>query len=266
MSRFHILTPSWTSGATATSNSTATADTDADNLLRVQHSRKYRAATDSNVRVTLNAGTAKPFDTVYLGYHNGSATGQVTITAHASTGALFTTPSFSYGPVNMRFSGDLSSFLEYDSWINVGSMQTYQYIGIEIDDASNTAGYSQAGVVVVGQDFEPGIGADLGWQIGYVDPSEPRRALSGEAIVRPKRSYKTWEGTFPMQANSDAMRFYTINQVYGSKIPGVIKWDSYDVNYEQNFIIYGHLQWNRGPISYVNGEPYWEVQMSIEEV
>ena len=127
MSRFHILTPSWTSGAVATSNGAATSDVDADNLLKVQHTRKYRADTDTGVQITLDATETRPFNTVFLGYHNGSATATITITAHASTGALFTSPSFTYGPASMRFSGDLSAYLEYDTWVNVGSTQSYRY-------------------------------------------------------------------------------------------------------------------------------------------
>lgn len=267
MSRHHILTPSWTSGAVATSNGSVTPDVDADNLLKVQHTRKFRSSAASNVQITLDALTAKPFDTVFLGYHNGIAADQVTITANASTGTLFSAPSFSFGPTSMTFAGDLSAYLEHDIWINVGGTQTYRYIGIEIDAPTNPDAYVEAGVVVVGEDFEPDIGMDLGWKFGMEDPSDMRRTLSGEAIVRAKRSYKTLSGTFPRQGNTDAMRFFQTNYIYGRKIPVVAKWDPYTSGLEQAFIIYGHIQWpNGGPLTHVHGDPLWDVEFAIEEV
>ena len=267
MSKTHFLTPSWTSGATATSNGSAIADTAADRLLQVDPSRKFVSASSTNIRLTFDAGVAKPFDHVFIGAHNGIAADQVTITAHASTGALFTTPSFSYGPVSAVFAGDLSPFVERDIMINVGANPEFRYLGIEIDAPSNPDGYFQAGVVIVGEEFEPGIGPDLGWKTGWADPTEIMRSLNGIAIARAKRKYKVWNGTFPKQTFLDAVRFMAINLVYGNSIPCVRWWEPPVAGYQQYFIDYCLLKWpDGGAFEYANKAGLFDVGLETEGV
>ena len=265
MSRSHVLTPSWTSAATATSNGAATAATDADNLFKTDHTKKFKSNANTNVRITLSAPEARPANAIYLGYTNVTSAGQVTITMNASTGTLYTAPSFTHGPVTGVFAGDLSPFTAYDILIPLPSTQTYRYIGIEIDDPTNP-NTIEAGVAIAGVDFEPKIGAEQGWGIGAVDPSDQKRTLSGIGYVRAKRKFKAWEGTFPKQDNTDGMRWLGINYVYGSSIPVLAWWEPWDTGFQQYFTIYGHLQWPRKPVRYVHSEPRWDVEVSIEEV
>jgi len=267
MSKHHFLTPSWTSGASATSNGAATADTDADKLLQVQTSRKFRSDSDTGIRITLDAGSAKPFDTVALIAHNGVSTDTVTITAHTSTTGLFTTPAFSFGPASAVFTGDLSAFIERDIIIPVGGTQTYRYIGIEINAASNPDNYFEAGVVIVGEDFEPDIGMEPGWNIGWNDPSEQQRSLNGEAVVRAKRKYRVGSGNFPKQVFTDAIRWLTINMVYGSSIPVLKWWEPPVSGYQQHFVEYSHLQWpSGGALQFVNKDGLFDVKVEAEGV
>lgn len=271
MSGFHILPPSWTSGASITSNSEASPLVSATNLLFVQPSRKWRSNGLGTLRLTIDAGTAKSWDTVALLYHNGSATGTIQIFAGSNSGTLFTAPSYSSAVKNLRFPGDLGVFLDYHTWLYEGSIRSHRYIGLQILDGINPDGYIQAGVVVVGVKFEPRIGPDLGAQTGRDDPSEMIRLLNGEAIVRPKRGFGVGNFDFPMQSPADTIRWREIHHTYGQKIPMVYKWDpiptQIDGSYQQHTFYYGYAQWrNGGPITYSNGHGFNDVEMGLVEV
>lgn len=265
MSGFHILTPSWTSGATATSTSNATPEVAASNLLQVQPSRKWRSAALGTLRVTLDAGTAKDWNALSLLYHNGfSGTGQIfsaNILANLFTTPLYTSPTFP-----LRFLGDLSPFFEYHTWYVDPQIRNSRFIGLQILDASNPDGFFQAGVVVVGVVFTPKLGADLGGRSGRDDPSSAMRLLNGEAVVRPKRGMDVGSWMFPKQDILDTIRWREINRLYGSKIPMVMKWDPIVGDYAQHTFYYGRAQWRSGgPIVFANGRGLYDVEVGIEE-
>lgn len=279
MSGFHVLTPSWTAGSTATSNSTAAADLTAANLLRVQPSWFYRSAGltvgADPIRITIDAGEAKPWDTVALLYNNGY-TGTIRIKSNNSTGTLYSSPSYdsnSAGTFNLAFPGDLSGFPDRQTWVHVPTIQTHRYIGIEISDTDNPDGYFEAGVVMSGILFTPTRGADIGSGIGYDDPSVAVELVSGETIVRPKRSKAVGRFLLPNQTREDAEVWRHLNYVYGSKIPVIFKWDPLDtLLYQQGRLIYGFMSFRSGGAviySHATGNTpggLHDVEVSIREV
>lgn len=270
MGNWHLLTPDWTSGATASSNSDASSTTTAVNLLKVQQSVKWRSAVLTSLQVTLDAGSAVAWDTLALLYHNGTSSGTIRVTSNASTGTLFSSPSYDSTALGLTFSGDLSSFAENHSWLAVGSTQTYRYIGIEINDATNPDGYFEAGVVMAGELWTPPMGPDLGASFGRNDPSEEVNLVNGETIKRPKRGRDVATWTFPKQSAAQVYgNWLPIHRLYGSKIPVVAKWDPLVANYEQHGLWYGYAQWrDNGPVTFVNGtnNGFYDVEMGIAEV
>ncbi len=266
MSGFHILTPSWTAGATVTASSEATPVVGAMNLLATQPSRKWRSAGLGTLQLTLDAGESKPWDTVALLYHNGFD-GTMRATGDDVPGDLFASPIYSSEQVPLRFLGDLSSFSEYQTWFYAGTQQNTRYVGIEIVDNNNPDGYFQSGVVMVGNRFTPKIGAELGARFGRDDPSIRIRLLNGESVVRPKRGYDVGTWKFPKQDQTDHIRWLEIHRVYGSKFPVIFKWDPLEGNFEQHTFYYGHMIWRSGgPFSYVTADPRYDVEVGIEEV
>lgn len=271
MSGFHILPPSWSSGATITANSEASGLVSASNLLFIQPSRKWRSNGLGTLQLTIDAGTAKSWDTVALLHHNGSPAGTIQIFAGDNAGTLFSAPSYTSAVKDMRFPGDLSVFLDYHAWLYEGSVRSHRYIGLQILDGTNPAGYIEAGVVVVGVKFMPGIGPEIGAKTGRDDPSSMIRLLNGEAIVRPKRGQDVGSFTFPMQSPSETIRWREIHRTYGQKIPMVYKWDpiptQVDGSYQQHTFYYGYAQWRSGgPITYSNGHGLNEVELGLVEV
>jgi len=268
MSGFHILPPSWTSGATASANSQANASVAASNLLFVQPSRKWQSLALGTLRVTLDAGSSKSWDTVSLLRHNGF-NGTLQIMATDTLANLFTTPSYTSSTFPLRFPGDLTPFLEYDTWTYHSSVRTHRYIGLQIIDSSNPAGFFRAGVVMVGVKFMPGLGPELGARSGRDDPSMAIRLLNGEAVVRPKRGIDVGTFMFPMQSPTEVIRWRQIHRIYGSKIPMTYKWDPIPITQqtEQYTFYYGYAKWRSGgPITYTNGHGMSDVEMAIEEV
>ena len=267
MSGTHILTPFWTTGATASANSEASAtNTPASNLLIQQHSRKWRSNGLSTMQITLDATEARAFDTVFFGYHNGTSSGTIRITGNASTGTLFSSPTFDNGAVQFTFTGDLSAFSENHSWIQFAS-QTFRYIGIEISDATNPDGYVQAGVVMVGQDFEPTIGADLGSRFGGQQQSSEVELVNGEVIVRSKRHRNGMSLRFPKQREVDAMTWDGIRNVYSGHTPVVVKWDHpLTTTFQQHTIIYGRFDWGDDPFELSTSKWHFDFDVAIREV
>lgn len=269
MSGFDLLPPGWTSGASVIASSQASASTPGSNLLHVQPSRKWRSLGLGPHRLTFNGGSVKSWDTVALLRHNGSATGTIQVFAAAAEADVFTTPDYVSGTFPLVFSGDLSAFLEYDSWFYAGAVRNHQFIGIEILDASNPDGFFQCGVAMIGVKFTPGIGPDLGARTGRDDPSSVVRLLNGEAIVRPKRGMDVGTWNFPMQTPTETIRWREINRIYGSKIPMVFKWEPNPTGAltQQYTFFYGYAQWRSGgPIVYSNGHGFNDVELSFEEV
>jgi len=268
MSGFHILPPSWTAGAAATSPSQANVNVAASNLLFIQPSRKWQSAALGTLRVTLDGGSSKQWDTVALLRHNGF-TGTLQIFATNTLADLFTAPAYTSSTFPLRFPGDLTPFPEYDTWTYHGSIRTHRYIGLQIVDNSNPAGFFRAGVVMVGVKFTPNLGPELGARTGRNDPSAAIRLLNGEAVVRPKRGIDVGTFTFPMQTPTEVIRWRQINRTYGSKIPMTYKWDPNPSTQqtEQYTFYYGYAQWQSGgPITYTNAHGMCDVEMSIEEV
>lgn len=273
MSGFHLLPPSWTSGASATANSEANASVGAANLLFVQPSRKWRSAGLGTLRITLDGTAEKPWDTIALLQHNGSTTGTIQVMATNTLANLFTSPTYTSAILPLRFPGDLSAFSTrgFDAWLYLDAIRTHRYIGLQIIDGLNPDGYFQASVVVAGLKFTPGVGPELGAQTGRDDTSSTNRLLNGEPIVRPKRGMDVGSWSFPMQTPAETIRWREINRIYGSKIPMVFKWDpiptQLDGSYQQHTFYYGYAKWRGGgPITSTTGHGFSEVEMSLEEV
>lgn len=271
MSGFHLLPPSWTSGATATSANQKNAEVGAQNLLFVQPSRRYRSNNLTNVRVTFDTGQPEAWNSMALLFHNGTAAGTFRLYTGDTLGTLFSAPAYQTANYPLRFPGDLSLFQSYHGWLSESQIRTSRYIGLHVDDASNPAGYFEAGVVVVGVKFTPGVGPDLGAKTGRDDPSSMIRLLNGEAIVRAKRGIDTGDWTFPMQTPAETIRWREINRIYGQKIPVAVKWDPIPFpvggEYQQHTFFYGYPQWRSGgPITYTNGAGLNEIEFGLIEV
>lgn len=273
MSGFHLLPPSWTSGATCSANSNANASVNGANLLFTDPTRKWRSSALGTLRITLDALSEKQWDTITLLQHNGFSTGTIQVFATNTGANLFTSPSYTSAIKPLRFPGDLSAFSTrgYDTWLYEDSIRSHRYIGLQIIDNANPDGFFQAGVVMVGVKFTPGVGPDLGVRTGRDDPSSFIRLLNGTATVRPKRGIDVATFNFPMQTPAETIRWREINRIYASKIPMTFKWDPIptqgDGSYQQHTFYYAFAKWrDGGPITYTNGHGFSEVEVSIEEV
>ena len=267
MSFFHVLTPTFTAGSAVTANSEASAAVGAANLIRIQQDWFWRSAGLSNVRITIDATETRPWDTVALAYHNITSSGTVRVTSNASTGSLFTSPSYDSGALSPVFGGDLTSFTYNHFWFASGAIKNFRYIGLEINDATNTDGYVRAGVVMAGEIFTPTIGADLGSSEGPEDPSEEIRMVSGSHIVRPKRQRDGGSWAFPKQNKDDRDEWKRMTRVFGRHTPVIFKWDPPDNTGDQETFYYGYLRWQPGRlVTFANGQGLYDVEMGIAEV
>lgn len=264
MSGFHILAPTWVAGATATSNDDANVQLAASNLTSVQYTRYWQTGSPDGIQLTLDAGEARAWNTIVLLYNNGYD-GTAFFKSNASTGTLFSGPSFNSGSQDIVLPGGAFAFQYHHTWYAADTTQTHRYIGIEIDDTDNPEGFFSAGVVMAGVRFMPRIGADLGSRRGYDDPSVAVEMVSGETIVRPKRSKMTGNWVFPYQSEADTMQWDYLMRTFGKKIPLVFKWEPRDnAIYQQQTLFYGFAQW--GNITYVHAHGMWTVEVGMKEL
>jgi len=265
MSGFSILYPSWSIGATITSNSELTA-LPASNLGHDLPSKFYRSAADTGIQITIDTLSPKGWQGLALLYHTISSSGTIQITSNASTGTLFSSPSYDGGAESARFAGDLSSFSDGNHfWHDAGSLQTYRYIGIQIEDGSNPDSYVDAGVVMIGGLFTPSLGPTLGSASGMEEFTEHLKLGNGANFARYIRGDDIMELKFSKQSIDDAVSFQRIRRAYGSHIPLVFKWDPQSGNYEQEFFVYGYAEW-QGLMSLATGSGRRDLDVSIRQI
>lgn len=82
------------------------------------------------------------------------------------------------------------SYYKIDSLLVLPAAKVGQYLRIDINDPTNSAGYIQAGRLVIGPGWQPSVNMDVGWQIGWQDDSEVSRTLGGQIYVDERPRYR----------------------------------------------------------------------------
>jgi hypothetical protein len=198
------------------------------------------------MRITLDAGSSLPFDTVYMGYHNGYSTGTYVVSADDTSGNLYTTPSYASAAQPLRYAYT-DEFTSWQSWHEVESTQTYRYVGIEITDDDNPDGFFNCGIIYVGNRYKPGMQSDLGSDWHYDDTSIITEMANGETVTRRRRRVLMGSESWSKLSAYDAEWFKSLSRTYGMSTPVVIKSTPHQAQYGQANLAFVRMTSYRGP-------------------
>jgi len=266
MAQAHILLNSWSLDAIATStNEDPDIRARASALLNYSPSRRWKTNNLTAMQAILDAGSPKPWDTLFLGFSNATAAATLRITSDDNSGVLFTSPAYDSTPFTLRLPAN-GDFISWTALHQAPNTQTYQYIGIEVSDGANPDGYFTAGVAYVGNLFTPSLHASLGASDGHEDLSIPIRLSNGETRVR-RRVRKGGQGFQWEHLNeTDTMFFRNLFRVYGKSTPVVVWRDPEETGNEHNLINYGYLDYPRKPVKEQKPYGYHSVSMDIDDI
>lgn len=206
------------------------------------------ALLNTNVTTTFNSGTIQccPWNNLSLP-------------------AWGTTPS---GSSNYSYGGGTYARAWLDSVVN--STTPVRYIGIEIIDSSNTAGYIEVSRLIVGNYWSATYNTSYGIQSGIKDLSEHVRTESGDLLTRRGPRFKILNFDLQWMTDSDRREVTRIfmgnglpKPLFVSLFPNSTGVDA-DYQRENNHQLYGKMVQIPG-VSYTNFEIY-STNIELEEV
>ncbi len=242
---------------------------------------RYTAIASSTARVKVAMERARPIDVVAVINHTGSetATWRPLLSANADLsapiyqpdpmamwGATFIWGSRPFG--DFPFSGiDIANYPGSPVvWHRLTEPVSARYLGVDFIDASNPAGYFQAGRLMAGVAWQPPINMAYGSSIGVVDPSEKKRTDGGRRLVRRRARWRTWKISLEYQDVRAAMGVYH-DLMWMKGIAGdlFMVWDpEEDAAVMSRQIIYGALA-ATGDVALTTRQR-WSVTFEIEEL
>lgn len=180
-----IATPELADAGTLTGLGTIAATLPVTNLQTMQPGKVARWTSLATVALRLDLGTAPNVNLIALGPHNGSADMEWRVRAgdsegDADSGVGYDSAQVSAWPSPGRPAGYDDVMLWSLLWLG-GAPEAHRYWRIDIYDPSNTAGYFQAGRLVVDAAWQPTKNLRYGWGIGWNDASEVVEAIGGQA-------------------------------------------------------------------------------------
>ena len=191
------------------------------NLLTLPLSKVARSNGTSlaNTQFYVTASPARTATMVALARHNFTAAAQIKLTTWADSGRTTVTFAGSFENVWPAGYTPPASTLESQNaiwtWfkrfsttpITVGALQ------LEISDASNPAGYVQAGFVEICQHFETRWNFEWGYQFGFNWRSQVTEAIGGVQYIDRRAKPRIARGNFPLVTRDQSMtRFFEMQR------------------------------------------------------
>lgn len=277
MPKGQILRNSWSLGATVTSPNEETdirarASTMVNNY---RTSLRWKTTSLTSVQATFDAGSSKPWDTLFLGYHNGTGTGTISIKADDVLANLDTTPDYTPAAEPIRHPGS-REYIDWHYWHETDEPKQHRYIRIEISDATNPAGFFTAAICFIGSRFVPEGNVDIGDSLTHDDLSVTTDMMNGESVTRRRVRKKGQEVNWESLGTDDAMTFDNLLDTYGHSTPIVFRKEPDKIQYGMNMLIFCRIISHRGPTRFVpygvtNTEgatitPMYSMQLGVKEV
>lgn len=259
-----LLTNTWLSGASASSTNEHT-NFPFSNLLLDLPSRYYRSNNLTTIRGTFDAGSSKPWDTIFLGYGSFTAAGTWKIYAGDTLGTLFTSPDYESSLFFFRLDDDLDDWTYWHALHTEATPVTARYIGLEFTDAGNTDGYIRIGACRIGELFTVPIGfsADSeGWN--WEDRSVEVSLKNGETTYRRQRPRMVGQFELPWQVNTTTYAWRRLSRIYGNSTPMMIKTTSGE-QHDQDDTCYGYVTIRTTHRSLIDPR-YSDVSVLVREV
>lgn len=211
MSNIVLAAPTLSDAGTIT-GSESVGDMTIGNLQKRSLKRMFRTLTLSGIEINIDLGSAQEIDLIALIGHNGTSGATVTVQA-GSTDAV---SDYTSGSLSL-ISGTDIGLDENLFTLLLGTSQTYRYWKLTISDASNPAGYFQAGRLYLSKAFQPGINIDYGTAEGFIDNSKTTRTTNGEPVPLRREPYRFAEFTLSFGTEAEMYgTLYDIDRLRGT--------------------------------------------------
>lgn len=284
------------STTTITASSTA-ANTSLSNLKLDTKSKVWRSTTGTKASLIVDFGTARAVSGIVLAFTNlSSSTATIKVSGYNTpnipgfTGSALNTATsaFSTGDVICCPWNNLSlpswgtnpagsSNYSYGGgtyarvWLSsIQATINVRYLGIEITDTANTAGYIEVSRLIVGPYWSPLYNTGYGIESGITDLSEHLRTESGDLITRRGPRIRNLNFDLQWLADSDRKEMTKIflgngmsRPIFASIFPDSTGTDA-DFQREGNHQIWGKMKQIPG-VSYTSYEVY-TTKLELEEV
>lgn len=144
------------------------------NLFKIQPSDVWRVLDLDNSYLILdrdlcNDGGPK---LLWLGYHNGTSSGEIRIRAADDPDDLISSPSYDSTETPLWKDPNYATWDRIHTFVWLSDTQLdYRYWRIDISDSANPDGYFQAGRLYLCNPFQPTAGVRFNWALGIQDAS-----------------------------------------------------------------------------------------------
>lgn len=241
----------------------------ASNLLRTQPTDVWRG--DPVTSLTIDLGAANDVRMAALLYSNATADALWRVRAAASQAALTSGAAYDSGwlphypvPVGDTPPADLDGWDRTHAFLWMAAVQSFRWWRIDIDDATNPAGFYQAGRLYLANPWQPTLNRRYGGAFGSVDETTVQRSRGGQTYAN--RGPRRREWSLPMQYGSaaelhaDARRF---QRAVGTDGDCLIVLDPEDRTALMETMIYARLTGSRQVAE--SSFRFWEQTVAAEE-
>lgn len=185
MSNIVIAMPLWSDNATLTaSNEEETLP--GTNLQKTQPTDLWQTQDLSNIYLELDRGSQKNFDLIALLWTNASSNATWRIRAANSQANLTAAPGLdtdSSPQMTFWASSGLTDWDRTHGMYLASSVQTYQWIRIDIFDAGNSDGVFKAGRLFISESWQSSKNDSFGREIGFLDLGSQDLMSNGSLIA-----------------------------------------------------------------------------------
>lgn len=283
--------------ATTITASSVASNTAVANLKSDTKSKTWRSTTATQASLIVDLGSTKSVGCVVLAFTNLTSTATVKVVGYTSTNVPgFTGSALNTGVVSTFNTGTVtccpwnnlnlpswgtnpvgSSNYSYGggtyarTWLNTTqSAASIRYLGIEITDTAQTAGYIEVSRLVIGPVWTPSYNVGYGIEAGIKDLSEHVRTEGGDLLTRRGPRIRTLNFDLQWLADTDRKELTKIflgnglpKPVFVSLFPDSDNTDA-DLHREGIHQVYG--KFNQVPgVVYTNPEIY-STRLELEEV
>jgi hypothetical protein len=227
-----VLSPRGSDSATISASDNA-AGTSATNLLLPRPSQLWQSQVD-NPAVLVDLGSAKPVDTLLLGYLNG-VSGDVFRLRGADTEANLTAAP-TYDSDNDHPSGvtawpagsDLSAYELHHRHFELDATYTLRWWRVDFNFGGNPDGFVRAGRLILGERVEPVHPVIYPAALTAAEAVAETVDFGGEESPRPRGTKRAVGATFAWATKAEAIIFYRMMLWLGSHKDVVLCLDKTD--------------------------------------
>ncbi len=208
MSSIVLATSEIFDAATVTGASTASADTSVDRSQTMQPGDVVKFENPSTAYFEVDLGEAKTISFIGAISHNMTNTGSIRVRADSQQANLTaSTVAYDSGPLPARSHQDSFTFVwtEDSDDPDNGAMDSNNFVlqlstekrfrwwRLDLDDDQSTDGFTTVGRVVIDKAWNPEIGVQPEWGIGWQDTTLQEVATGGQFIPTEKTRSRTLE-------------------------------------------------------------------------